>query len=1109
MMTRPAETAPPAPRPGAEAPTPPPPPESVDVIFIIPPCWGVDAPPCGASYVSGYLQDQGFSVEVRDINVELYHHLGPEHHHLWRQESYRIWELADPFYETLLPRFADWLALVARSIIDHHPRVVCFSINVASVIFSVHLAEMLKRQLPGLRIVFGGNQCRFGVGNTHLPPGLFGPALRLMGLVDAVVMGEGEEVAHQLVDRVLKGQPLIDIPGAVTLDDGLYGNFLHKPENPSLDALGFPSFAGYPLGLYLERHVPMLLSRGCRFGCAFCNERLQFEGFRCRSGEEVFQEVVQHQDRYGTELFHFCDLVINGAPEALLQFCRRVAASGRRVVWSSQAVMHRSLTDDEVVATLVRGGCDHLIFGVESFSERIMRQMGKPYPPQMVDEVLRTCARHGLGAVINLIVGFPGETEADLAETVAGLRRNAPYISMVSSVGECLVPPGSTLEKRFKEYGLVLPDRDRFIHWSMPGNTHELRLERLQRILQVLAEEGLGYYKTTRYDETLQENLQARRPGPAFLPRTMLVTAGPDRSSASFSFVSASVQEPKGPSAEGEADASTCDPGWVYSPLTPMPRPYTLMGEGRAVLRLGGRSVDLFYRRHLINRGQGLSLRLVLDDGRVLKSTGGVWSYVQQGERVLAHCDWGDPAVRLYFRFTPRGEDSFLLEAHLQASGPPGQQAHLQLGLGLYEQLDRLLLNDQPAEPEMPFALPGDIRTVTLLPAEGGLLPRVTLDISPLGPGWSLEQERDMWVEGLRINLRRRVPLVDSTFALLLSLAPSGGEQPQPEGAEQPEGAAQTEAPRPAPAPEEARALSLCRVRPQWLRPDGTALDSLYIPQGGSLGLAFTLYCHRYVHDPLLRVQIHASLPGQPGLLLVGANNHRVGARIEVEEGCFTTGLFRFEALNLAPGTYQVSLSLLSDETPDSETYDVFECAFSLEVTGEREERVCYLARAPLTLQPLPSGATGDAAAAAPQHPRQAAPGHLYLARLAPPQAPEAVCVTVRPGAPLEAELLVAGARAPGDGLEIQICHHQRLLTSWQVALPAGDTDRFRLSVARLDLIRGDYTLSVLPLGRPYAGAQMMVHVRSERHHGGGMIYCPYAVTSQVLPAVGFQDPYG
>ncbi len=1086
--------------------------EHQPVIFVIPPCWGVDAPPNGAAYVSGFLQAHGVDCHVRDLNVELFHVLGPEHEHLWRQEGYRIWELAGPFYDNLLPLFAEWLDLVVRQIVAARPKVICFSINVASVIFSLHLTRLLKERIPGLRTIFGGNQCRFGVGASHLPPGLFGTALKQTGLVDAVVLGEGERTALDLVTRALADEPMRHIPGALTIEDGFFGNFLHQTEIGDLDKLGFPSFGGYPLESYLQEHLPVLLSRGCRYSCAFCNERLQFEGFRSRTGEQVFDEVAQHKRNYGSRLFHFCDLVINGDPRQLVRFAEKVVEEELDIVWTSQAVVHKSLTDPDNVDLLARSGCDHLIFGIESFSDKITKAMGKPYPPKLVDEVLANLTRQGVGSVINIIVGFPGETEVELEETIEGLRRNKDNISMVSSVGECLVSPGSILEQKFRDYGLVFPETDRFIHWAMPGNTHEVRLERMERVLEELGELGLGYYKTTRYDEALEQNIgedeqgaEADNPtGLAFMPQMMSVQpdTDPDRGAAAYNFVSTSVEEATGPTAQGSEDIELGDPGWIMSPVTPMPHDYILLHGDHSQVRLGGRNVDLFFRGRLLSRGPGLMARIDMGDGKVLSTQAAIWSYARQLEGVLATCDFNDGAAQVQLFITMVSPDRYRVMWGVRFAEESDEPIWLQLGLCLHDSIKALKMNGDPCEPVMPYQLPPEAKTLSIAPAmERSPMPEVEIDLGGLPEGMILEHQHDMWIDENRFMLRKQIPRRAAGFPLDISVADRGVDSPWPrppvETGEDVEAAL-------------AKDLELCRVR--IMNRDGEGRpghDTLYFRPGDSALVRLTIFCRRPVEAALLRLQLHDCPEGRAGRLVIGMNNRRMDHDLELRPGCFTEVTLSLDELHLAPACYTMSVILAAGEEHDSEEYDSYECAYTLEMVGDREE-VTLLASPQLTLLPLAADAleltveSDDGHTCSPEevewrkHKEQLEFFHIQAVH--PVGRPWSLCDSAGRGGEVLTVLRFGGERTEEDqALIIQLDSDGQRLGSWELPIPDGAEGGCVLHIERLMLLRGDCRLTVMPANRMFAGEQLTLHVRSGRLDGAGVIYCPANLTSRVL----------
>ena len=1080
------------------------------IYFIHAPCWGVGSPPHGAAYVSAYLQSKGFSVTVRDLNVELYNRLKGDHDHLWKQESYRIWELGEPFYKTLLPLFSDWLEGVVEEIVAANPRVACFSINVASVIFSIHLARQLKRRIPWLTTIFGGTQCRFGVGNLRLPPGLFAAAQGEPGLVDAVVLGEGEITCAKLVRQALAGKPLVGIQGAVTLRDGFFGNFTPRPPVKDLDQLGSPTFEGYPVQEYRDNHLPVLLSRGCLYGCTFCNERLQYPNFRSRSGRHVFQEVARNQNRYGVRAFHFCDLVVNGQPDRLAEYADLMTWSRRPSDWCGQAVIHPGL-DDALLAKLKASGCDNLIFGIETFSPRISKLMGKPYPPDMADKVLRACHKNGVGTVINIIVGYPGETDMEFQETLDGLRRNAEYISMVSSVSECHVPPGSILEQRCERFGLNMPTKDGFMYWSIPGNDHDVRMERMTRVLDLLKELDLGYYKTTRYNETLKENLQHEN-AVAIVPDMMTTDAGPDRSTAAYSFINTSAEEtgPKGPSSSPTGDTMYSDPGKIFSPLTPMPEPFYLLGQGKAQLRLGGRGVDIFHDGKLISRGGGITAQLDLGRGMVLSSDGATWCYALEEDHVVACLQWpGDHGVWLYLRIGVLGPDRFLIGYWIWFEDEQVRESEVEvrLGVNLYDQLcDVTAGGEALGQPRIPSLhdLAEGAASFTLGPRPGAAVQaKVTLDLGEADIPYTLSLEGDSWLEGIHaaLGFRCTCDLITRRAELTVTTLPAGDEA-KPEAPVMRRDA--TLAVDLSHSPLETLAKPIFISRVQLFTPDisGENQDGIFIAPNSRFTVRCWIYCREPVDNPLLRVQIHHGWEKIPAL--VGANNYRQDARLELAQGCFTRVDVVIEQLNLAPGEYALSLALSASEE-HTDVFSFLECCYNLYVTGDAGRARGHIWQPEAGLSAL-EGTESPAL--------REVSGGLSLASIHPKGQPDAICMAVGPGSVLELELNLDGRSPDPEELEevrvrIFSSFPQVELVSFPVPLPSGDHAGLLLRISELNLLGGDHRLEIIPEAKEHDGQAITLHVRQKRGQGGGLVYCHYHLVGMVLPKPGDLESLG
>ena len=82
--------------------------------------------------------------------------------------------------------------------------------------------------------------------------------------------------------------------------------------------------------------------------------------------------------------------------------------------------------DDLIAAfTYLPKLCSHIHFPMQSGSDRILREMRRPYKNEKFVEICEKmkAAREGLSITTDIIVGFPGETEEDFQATIATVER--------------------------------------------------------------------------------------------------------------------------------------------------------------------------------------------------------------------------------------------------------------------------------------------------------------------------------------------------------------------------------------------------------------------------------------------------------------------------------------------------------------------------------------------------------------------------------------------------------------------------------------------------------------------------------------------------------------
>jgi anaerobic magnesium-protoporphyrin IX monomethyl ester cyclase len=260
---------------------------------------------------------------------------------------------------------------------------------------------------------------------------------------DVVVKGEGEIAMQEIVDALDHGCTPPKVLSAAA------------PE--PLDALPFPDFDMVDRETYSRRvdgqpSLSLLSSRGCPFPCTFCNSNIMGAGkpLRFRSPKNVVAEIRRCKERYGIRHFRFQDdlFTINH---------RRVAALTSAI--GPEDIVYRCFArvntfDGDIARMLWDSGCRHVSFGVESGSPRILARhaMNKRQTPTQIRRALQHAHEAGLTTRIYLMVGFPGETDETVAETLA-LARVTPWDEFF--VYPVIAYPGTPLHDRPQEFGIT------------------------------------------------------------------------------------------------------------------------------------------------------------------------------------------------------------------------------------------------------------------------------------------------------------------------------------------------------------------------------------------------------------------------------------------------------------------------------------------------------------------------------------------------------------------------------------------------------------------------------------------------------------------------------
>jgi len=292
---------------------------------------------------------------------------------------------------------------------------LCFCISLLTgpmIATAIAVARQVKRLRPDVPVIFGG---------WH--PSLLPAQTLREEYVDVVVLHQGEPTLLEIAQRLASGNSLDFIAGCWFKRDGL---LLQGPKRPqmALSKLATPAYDLVDFDAYEaksgERSLPYASSVGCPYDCSYCTDAVFYNRrFNAYDARRVAEEMCDLTRRFRLHKIALVDSNFLVNTRRAVDIARGLIGSRTRVEWTFQASTDLLCRmNDADVAALAESGVTHIGFGTESASEPLLKKMNKQH--QHVNdmyEAARKCRDAGIRVTYNLILGYPGETDTDRAET--------------------------------------------------------------------------------------------------------------------------------------------------------------------------------------------------------------------------------------------------------------------------------------------------------------------------------------------------------------------------------------------------------------------------------------------------------------------------------------------------------------------------------------------------------------------------------------------------------------------------------------------------------------------------------------------------------------------
>ena len=325
---------------------------------------------------------------------------------------------------------------------------------------TLELARTMKRES-------GGDCCLFVVGGP-LPS--WSPE-SFLDSFDVVAVGEGEETMIELAACVSKGIGFSGVRGLVYRDGENTVRTDDRGFIRNLNSLAFPlrelfdneAYKRYYLDRFGYSTSSMITSRGCPFSCDFCSRPIFGSDVRTRSIGNIVDEVEEIQ-ALGYDRVWFADDCFTIDRKHLLGVCDEIVRRKVDIAW--ECLSRVDTMDGEVAKGMKRAGCLRVFFGIESGNDSVLSLMNKRITSSQAERAVFVAKDAGLQVGAFFIVGYPGETNKTVLDTVrfaSGLPLDYLSFTLPYPI------PGTPLYERVKDKDVFIED------WEEPKNYRLIR----------------------------------------------------------------------------------------------------------------------------------------------------------------------------------------------------------------------------------------------------------------------------------------------------------------------------------------------------------------------------------------------------------------------------------------------------------------------------------------------------------------------------------------------------------------------------------------------------------------------------------------------------------
>jgi anaerobic magnesium-protoporphyrin IX monomethyl ester cyclase len=413
------------------------------VLLVSPPSasrYGGLRVPAGIGYIAQALYDNSIEYDYIDMRIN----------HGWRH--------------------------LRRKALAFKPDLIGISMITVGYKTTYKIISDLKRLLPSSEIVAGGHHVTI----------LKEKVLDECNDIDYGVVADGERTIVELCKSDL---PYEDIKGLIFRKDRQLVFTGERPPIENLDEYAFPRYKNFNMKDY-SKQIPIHSSRGCVFQCTFCPNKLIGRKFRTRSVTN-FVDEIEYWFAKGIRQFAIDDDNFTLNKKRVYDICDEIEKRNLKNLFIRCSNGIRADRVDRQLLARMKEICVREV-GVDGGNNKVLGYLKKGETIETIEQAIKDACELGLDVKMFIIVGTPGETKADIEDSI-NLAKKYPIARV--NFNNAIPYPGTEMFDYIQEHRLFVIPPEEYLNtiaedkgvpvFETPELSRQQRIRILKRCHQV------------------------------------------------------------------------------------------------------------------------------------------------------------------------------------------------------------------------------------------------------------------------------------------------------------------------------------------------------------------------------------------------------------------------------------------------------------------------------------------------------------------------------------------------------------------------------------------------------------------------------------------------